>query len=1774
MRKTSRLVPLLPTAILLSAISAEEAPFFLDLSKVANMGFRDEVADDQTGGWTDQGGNDFRHMPVGEQTLCGVPFRILDPAKNDRKSCLVLRGHGRDYFPLSAAAKVGHKAKSIAVLHTLAWGDEKPVARYIVHYADGKQEDIPIRAGKEILGWWGESEADEVKIAVQSGNLATRLVCLHAWVWKNPHRESTITSIEFRSTESKGIPIIVAVTLLDRIPTLRSERQVRETVPPGFVMIEAESFKTYNVPPTHDPEDEAAKGRGEKVYDTWPNELFSGGHLFEIRPAHTGPLMEGADKPQYLIDGALKLTYEFEADQADTYVLWARVGPANVYSPFRWRVDDGEWGEIVRETPFLDMWEISFWVTLGWIRLGERALEPGEHVLHIEVPDPKLKKQTEEAEQKKIEEAIEEGDGGDELGFDMESEEDDGRGGGRERRGEDEEKKEELRWIVMADCFAVSRASFHPCGRLKAGEQINLIPWLDRQARTSSLDLSSEKISGDGSREKFWLDGVWQMARDPEPIPSPHLDDEEKLRGPVTDFPDPKRLSWMGAKIPHTDSRPETALLNRRWYRRFVGLPGDLKGKRLSIHFSEANYTVSVFVNGKLCGTHFGGYVPFAIDITDAANPGEANEIMVCVKGLAYYRKEVRFEIPTGFRHAYWRAMLVPGKTGWNKDNRDGIPGSVWLETHGPVTGHDVFVKTKFADKQITSSVEVDNRSGKPFEGKVQFSVHEPDTGELVVEAGEKGLSLGPGETAAVEVTGSAEALTPWWPRMSRVPPEGSPRPGRLYTIRATIRNQTGEAVDILEDRFGYREITLKDKSFYINGKRCNFRNVITGGQETFEETMAQFWELNCNTLRLPHGGYNRFFEQDSQRAALRYMDEQGVAVRFNSQINGMFIDLATNDDRFWQNATDYYRQYIKTYRNHPSIIVWTSENELDLISNMANHEWFKRKQWKLMETAHAIDPTRPVMGDGAGDLLGECEVCNWHYCEVGPIVDPNDLQAMRRRGQQGVSAVYPDNAYTFARLPQKCGSRPWDRKRPLWVGETYFYSGPVKWQCWVGGDEALSGRFDANVASAKFIDMLCRGYRWQDTAGLNIFTHAGRIPGQSIKNSLAPVAVFSRDYDRNHYGGTSFARRLKIFNDTLDNSAISFEWHLILNGKVADSGATEHTIAPGQCEPLTITVKTPGVQDRVDGSLRFGLARAGQQIFEEEHPISVFNKVSAPDLPEGTDLHMYDPAERVSGMLGDWGFKTLSGLDTRKLHGLLVVGPDALKRDLVRALKKLTDFAKRGGRVLVLEQGTEIPERVLPFPVKVQAAQGSMAYPRGAHPALQGIGKADLSIWGRDQVVFRAPFVRSESWPHLVDASTKDGMNLAPVVETTWGKGHLILSQLLIGTKLGSEPMADRLLANLVSYLATLPQKRARLASFLDPKTMAASVLKLQGFGHKRYTFRGGESMELEMVLTGDADVVLVPGTRDALRELSAMDEELKKFTDGGGCVLMQGLHKEAVPQLSELVDVELHYRPTGQERIVVTRRDDPLMAGIGNDEFYWEQHMDKKAAEEARFLFGDRPLRDDVLTGAILYEDVCGLPRCSSVSNHLTSEDHWKYIRYGGDTVRLNWRETFEICKVVVRENRHYKRMEEITLTLGDDEANPLRIEVPREKRPLVFEFPPRKIRELTLKATKYKDVKPHGPFGWDTVEIFRILSDSFREKVVPLTIPAGVVKFPMGKGGILLNMTSLEDKRGDRVLMQLLHNLGVARTQAGDKQAMMETALPGVTEGDDDDDEDIDF
>jgi beta-galactosidase len=186
----------------------------LDLTAVCNRDFRDDTAEDGLGGWTDQGSNDFRLMPLGDQLLHGVPMTIIDPAANGGHSCIVLGGAGRPAFPRAAEGiVVGFAATRLFFLHTAAWVG-KPgsmLLSYRVRYADGGQLEIPVRAGSEIADWWSPSDLPGARLGLSRTNDQLRDVGVFLMPWENPRPDVVITAVDVVSP-GVAVPITVAIT--------------------------------------------------------------------------------------------------------------------------------------------------------------------------------------------------------------------------------------------------------------------------------------------------------------------------------------------------------------------------------------------------------------------------------------------------------------------------------------------------------------------------------------------------------------------------------------------------------------------------------------------------------------------------------------------------------------------------------------------------------------------------------------------------------------------------------------------------------------------------------------------------------------------------------------------------------------------------------------------------------------------------------------------------------------------------------------------------------------------------------------------------------------------------------------------------------------------------------------------------------------------------------------------------------------------------------------------------------------------------------------------------------------------------------------------------------------------------------------------------------------------------------------------------------------------------------------------------------------------------
>lgn len=194
----------------------------LDLRSAANMAFADDKAGDKQGGWTDQGAeNDLRMLPVGKQRWQGVEFDIIDPAGNNGKSCIVLAGPSRSYFPSSAVAEQkGERGNFLYLLHALAWPSNlQQIGTVKVTYDDGGVTEIPVTGNIDVGNWWTPAPRRNGEL-VWTGENTSAYVGLYRSVY--PIENKPIRKLEFTST-GRSVWGIAAVSVgSGKIPRLNS----------------------------------------------------------------------------------------------------------------------------------------------------------------------------------------------------------------------------------------------------------------------------------------------------------------------------------------------------------------------------------------------------------------------------------------------------------------------------------------------------------------------------------------------------------------------------------------------------------------------------------------------------------------------------------------------------------------------------------------------------------------------------------------------------------------------------------------------------------------------------------------------------------------------------------------------------------------------------------------------------------------------------------------------------------------------------------------------------------------------------------------------------------------------------------------------------------------------------------------------------------------------------------------------------------------------------------------------------------------------------------------------------------------------------------------------------------------------------------------------------------------------------------------------------------------------------------------------------------------
>jgi beta-galactosidase len=179
-------------------------------------------------GWLD-GRLDLAHFPIGEQKLAGVDYIIRDFKTSPLPACIMLDGPGaKDKLPRAVEGiSVGRKADALFFLHTLhrtkEWRppqnktEEPPVLfKYVVHYADGKTAEAPVRYERGVGHWisttpQGRPDATVGWAAPFPKNPGQQAV-VYQMTWTNPRPGIAIRAIDVVAAEAYGVPVVLAIT--------------------------------------------------------------------------------------------------------------------------------------------------------------------------------------------------------------------------------------------------------------------------------------------------------------------------------------------------------------------------------------------------------------------------------------------------------------------------------------------------------------------------------------------------------------------------------------------------------------------------------------------------------------------------------------------------------------------------------------------------------------------------------------------------------------------------------------------------------------------------------------------------------------------------------------------------------------------------------------------------------------------------------------------------------------------------------------------------------------------------------------------------------------------------------------------------------------------------------------------------------------------------------------------------------------------------------------------------------------------------------------------------------------------------------------------------------------------------------------------------------------------------------------------------------------------------------------------------------------------------
>ena len=1373
------------------------------------------------------------------------------------------------------------------------------------------------------------------------------------------------------------------------------------------------------------------------------------------------------------------LSYDVSVPSGGNWAIWNRVGYEFVRSPFAFRVDDGAWKTVKPDELTTDLMALSDWNEVAWLKLGQQNLSAGSHKLQIRL-------------QKSV-----------------------------------DDKGKTARLLYASDALCLAAGDFSPNGRFKPGES-------EKPDALLASFLWPAAKGREGGRQSLPLGGVWEICRDDEQLPP---FDIAAPMGPLPANPHWKTITVPGDK---NELRPDLLMAHRVWYRTKVTLPAQTEGipRSYVLTFPQNNLNTTVYVNGVLCGFNKNPFVRFDVDLTQGIRPGQANEIWVGIRD-AWYGYSTSPTDPMKLRRKFNTPVSV-AKTGfqdlaypiWN-GFQSGILATPLLTIAGQVRASDVFCKPSVANKTLTADVTLTNNAPGPVSGQIVCEAVRVGTDKVEKTFAPVPFICAPGKETTVTVSEKWAAPALWWP-------DANPALYRLR-VRVVVDNRT---VDLSDTTFGFRQwgTSASGRDFTLNGVGWRLWADLNSGQ-TKTEWLQKYRASHQRTMRLMGVAQQGTRWMDlTPDEALQFFDENGVVVRRCGPLDGEAIgyNAIENDPDLrklynspikmdlMNNWRDQMVAQVKGERNHPSVMLWSIENEwlfINCINLYADKmDDFEREVLKCSDAVRAADPTRLTMTDGGGANKNQTmPVHGTHY-------------------MSGNLTQYPALAYQSNASGGGRGRWIWDEKRPRFAGEDFYATGisPADYAA-IGGEATFGGKVASREATGLMYRILTEGYRWAEQSAWQFWVGAESAVNQY--NSQKEIALFCREWDTAWAGGQK-KRTLALFNDTHDTRLLAASWSLLVGGKTLDTQTQTVSLTPGTRRVFEVTVPVPSVKTRQAGKWILTVREKNREVFRDVKTVSVLPQANAPTVKPvrrvsatqtpGGRLAVYDPEKSVAPYLATLKipFSLAASLDQIPANAsVLLVGKNALTAQEATS-SRLAAWASQGKRVLVLEQKNPLKYQGLPAEMEATQNEGRAAFLEDPdHPALRGLQESDFFTWAGpkgSEMVYRNAYQKpTKGAKSLIQCDKR--LEFSALVELPVGKnGLMLLSQLLIADDLKTSPVARRLLSNLIDYAQTYketfrPVFLVQNGADKLPGVLTASGVRFQTVPDVKSAFGTKNAL------------VCAEATGANLKTLAANKAAIDAWTKNGGFLLLFGLTPDGLNDYSALVGVNHLIRPFRRERVGFAVPKNPLLAGLSTSD------IALSSGERINNYSEDEYMAPDVFSYVVDYDEVAPFAKIAdgaywglkdttndhnpyNIVNGFTNADSWKltFMIWAGGGTPTKVPMTFPVPQEIHRwewvGNTNYLPTTKVALQF--DGAKKLTFDTLPTGDAQQFPLPTGYAgKNVLLEIVDWEKNGKTPLVGIDNIRLWAARSPAFYQRVKPMLTSGAMMEYKQGLGGIVL-------------------------------------------------------